>query len=578
LVFCRFYTQKFFKSLLSGFQSGWHTLFFFFNQRQHKTCRFSGFKKLDVLFLFFLSSVLCFLFYSTSFAASVTLAWDANQEEDVVGYNVYYGTSSHHYTNMDNAGNNTSYTITNLEPGRTYYIAATAYDFSGNESGFSQEIPYTVPFVDSDGDGVADEQDAFPLDPNESVDTDGDGYGNNSDNDDDDDGMPDAWEIVNNLDPLVNDANGDPDGDRVSNLEEYNAGTGPYTYEDLSVPEAPVILTPLDNETVSLSPELTTDEFYDPDTGDFHAESRWQIFRASDNFCVLDITSPSSLTSLQIPKLILEEDLDYNWRVRFINNHKADSDWSDIGSFTTEITGHDFNSNGIQDHQEVDAFVDLDEDGTPDMDQDDIRCVNVQDSSAQIGVGLKGSETVQEISSIESENPNETDAEIATDGKPISMPFGLLNFKLIVDQPGDEAVVTIYLSEPAPFGTVWYKYDSVNKIWQDYSEYIEFNDDRKSINLTLIDGGFGDADGIENSIIVDPLTLGAPPATAAAISPAASDGGSGSSSGCFISTANHSLTAKEPIDIWKKIRGIELAMMFLVPFLILYLRNIAKRR
>ena len=540
--------------------------------------RFSGFKNLDVLFLLFLFSVFCFLFSGTSHAASVTLAWDENQDADVAGYKIYYGTSSRQYTNIIDVPNKTSATITNLEPGRTYYIAATAYDVNGNESAFSQEIPYTVPFVDSDGDGVADEQDAFPQNPNESMDTDGDGYGNNSDNDDDGDGMPDAWEIVNNLDPLVNDANGDPDGDRVSNLEEYTAGTGPYTYEDLSVPEAPVILTPLDNETVSLSPELTTDEFYDPDTGDFHAESQWQIFRASDNFCVLDVISPSSLTALQVPKLILEENIDYTWRVRFINNHKADSNWSDIGSFTTEITGHDFDSNGIQDHQEVDASVDLDEDGTPDMDQDDIRCVNVEDSSAQIGVGLRGSETVQEISSIESENPNETDAEIATDGKPKSMPFGLLNFKLIVDQPGDEVVVTIYLSEPAPFGAVWYKYDSVNKIWQDYSEYIEFTDDQKSINLTLIDGGFGDADGIENGIIIDPLTLGVPPATAAALSPAVSNGGSGSSSACFISTANHNLTVKEPSDIWKKIRGIELAMMFLVPFLILYLRNIAKRR
>jgi hypothetical protein len=41
---------------------------------------------------------------------------------------------------------------------------------------------------DDDNDGVADSEDAFPNDPNESIDTDGDGIGNNQDNDDDGDG------------------------------------------------------------------------------------------------------------------------------------------------------------------------------------------------------------------------------------------------------------------------------------------------------------------------------------------------------------------------------------------------------
>jgi hypothetical protein len=80
---------------------------------------------------------------------------------------------------------------------------------------------------DSDGDGVPDDQDAFPLNPDEWLDTDGDGIGNNADEDDDDDGMPDDWEIQHGLDPLRDDADEDPDGDGISNIDEYYDGTNP---------------------------------------------------------------------------------------------------------------------------------------------------------------------------------------------------------------------------------------------------------------------------------------------------------------------------------------------------------------
>jgi hypothetical protein len=49
--------------------------------------------------------------------------------------------------------------------------------------------------------------------------------------DSDSDGMPDTWENTYGLDPLVNDANGNPDHDVYSNLEEYQNGTSPTAYD-----------------------------------------------------------------------------------------------------------------------------------------------------------------------------------------------------------------------------------------------------------------------------------------------------------------------------------------------------------
>jgi hypothetical protein len=41
------------------------------------------------------------------------------------------------------------------------------------------------------------------------------------------DGMPDGWEVQYGLNPLVNDALGDKDGDGHTNLQEYRLGTNP---------------------------------------------------------------------------------------------------------------------------------------------------------------------------------------------------------------------------------------------------------------------------------------------------------------------------------------------------------------
>ncbi|OGQ93397.1 MAG: hypothetical protein A2284_08515 [Deltaproteobacteria bacterium RIFOXYA12_FULL_61_11] len=78
---------------------------------------------------------------------------------------------------------------------------------------------------DQDGDTVADASDAFPRDPDESVDTDHDGIGNNADTDDDGDGLTDQAEVTAGTDPLKKDTGTNPndtdtDGDDYPDLSD----------------------------------------------------------------------------------------------------------------------------------------------------------------------------------------------------------------------------------------------------------------------------------------------------------------------------------------------------------------------
>ena len=70
-----------------------------------------------------------------------------------------------------------------------------------------KEFYFTEPLEsDTDGDGVSDRDDDFPLDVTETIDTDSDGIGNNEDTDDDNDGFPDGYEVSFGADPLDGDS------------------------------------------------------------------------------------------------------------------------------------------------------------------------------------------------------------------------------------------------------------------------------------------------------------------------------------------------------------------------------------
>lgn len=94
-----------------------------------------------------------------AFATSVTLTWDANTEANLAGYKVYFGTASRTYSVPITIGKQTTYTVTGLTPG-TYFFGVTAYNTSGLESGFSNEVSTSIAAApqsskcDVNGDGA----------------------------------------------------------------------------------------------------------------------------------------------------------------------------------------------------------------------------------------------------------------------------------------------------------------------------------------------------------------------------------------------------------------------------------------
>ena len=85
---------------------------------------------------------------------SVTLAWDPSPDPTVVGYRVYYGSSSRSYTQSIDAGSATTATVSNLTAGE-YFFVVTAYNSDGVESAPSTVLtfPGAKDFL---GDGQAD--------------------------------------------------------------------------------------------------------------------------------------------------------------------------------------------------------------------------------------------------------------------------------------------------------------------------------------------------------------------------------------------------------------------------------------
>jgi fibronectin type 3 domain-containing protein len=81
----------------------------------------------------------------------VQLAWDAPLQANgtsipnLAGYRLYSGSQSGQYPTMVYQGPMTTSPVTNVSAGQTYYFAVKAYDSTGTESAFSNEVSVTLP-------------------------------------------------------------------------------------------------------------------------------------------------------------------------------------------------------------------------------------------------------------------------------------------------------------------------------------------------------------------------------------------------------------------------------------------------
>ncbi len=502
-------------------------------------------------------------------AASLLVTWNRNTESDLAGYIVSYGTRAGTFSNSVDVHNVTSYRISNVQNGVTYYVAVSAYDTSGNVSPRSDVCSVNVPAVTIPQDtspptgSVSINAGAASTSSNRVTltlsarDAAGSVTGMKVSND----GVTYcaemayaascAWTLLGGYGTrtvyvLFKDSAGNwsstPAVDTIMLVEtaaptsSVAIDTGSSGASDPSSPAGndagqgtdgqvkPVVISPANNASgVPLMPVIETTS---PPDGFDRAE--WEI-SSEDGDLVLDLKTCSDPAEFSVPDLVLDAGVTYYCRVRFLDGRGNSTAWSDPSSFrTVDIDSADLNVNGIPDQQELSPFdgIDLDRNGVADRVQADMR--SLISFTGETYLGVKMSTNCRAIRKFMSIDP----ASIAKTGDmPAHLPIGLIDFKLEVERPGDFAELIVHLSEPAPAGSRWYVYSATDG-WSEYP-YATFSADRTEVTLRLKDGDVacGDSDGVANGIILDPGGIGV--GEDAATADTRDDAGG---TGCFVSS------------------------------------------
>ena len=317
-----------------------------------------------LMFIVFISIL---SYASVASAIDITLAWDASN--DVDGYRLFYKEDGQNYTSNspDWEGVTTTATIYGLHDTKTYHFVVRAFNSHG-ESGDSNETtsqPISNPAISRSPSSLTNSSTQGSNAPSQTFQLSNSGGGTLS------------YTISDNRSWLsVSPSSGTSTGESDTITVNYNtsgldAGTysatitisasgasnSPQTIAvSLTIPESnlpaekPVVTSPYAGEPeCDLLIRITTEPFSDPDDGDYHSKSKWQIIKQQDSSVVLDITSSEYLTELPVPHTVLDRNTIYDVRVQFYDAYNEASDWSDPIEFITISTIVDSDDDGIPD-------------------------------------------------------------------------------------------------------------------------------------------------------------------------------------------------------------------------------------
>ncbi len=110
-----------------------------------------------------------------------------------------------------------------------------------------------------------------------------------------------------------------------------------FTYSPNRSPIAPTNINPPNGWTnASVTPALIASPFTDPDPGDYHIKTLWQVWKPDDFTVVWDSGwQPYGLTRISVPAGKLAYSTRYKWEVRYMDNHNA---WTEPLPVATEFT------------------------------------------------------------------------------------------------------------------------------------------------------------------------------------------------------------------------------------------------